>query len=538
MWQRWIALCVCLGFVMPAMAKTTDTYNVKKLGAAGDGKTKDTAIIQKAIDAASDTGGGTVLLPTGTYLSGTLRLKSNVTIHFDRGATLLGSTDIDDYPHIWPKFKSFTDNYLCQSLIYAEDVENIAITGFGTIDGQGDADTFKNWRKHDEKRKYGYRPYLIRIVTSKNIVVRDIALLDSPMWVQQYLACDNVVLENQNVYSHTNANNDMIDIDCCHNVRISGCTGDSGDDAITIKSTGPRVSKNIAVTNCVVSSWCNAIKCGTESTGGFQNISITNIAIRRSRHPGPNGQIRSGLAGIALELVDGGVMDRVVVSDIVMEGTLSPIFLRLGNRARPHTDGAPKPGVGKLRNVTISNVVATGAANIGCPISGIPGHPVENLTLSNINLSFIGGGTADQVDREIPENEGGYPESQMFGTLPTYGFYVRHANNVTLDNIRLQYEAPEQRPGLFCNDVSNLTIHNFQAQPPVGEKPSIILNDVQQSLIGGCIAPAGTMVFCRLQGDTKAISLVGNDLSRALVSADLQEGLDQDILFSMANRLE
>lgn len=538
MWQRGIVLFVCIGFAVSAQAEPIGIFNVKDLGAVGDGKTKDTQAIQKAVDAASKAGGGTVFLPNGTYLSGTIRLKSNVTIHFDRGATLLGSTDIEDYPKIWPAFKSFTDTYLCQSLIYAEDVENVAITGFGTIDGQGDAETFQNWRKHDKDRKYGYRPYLIRIVTSRNIVVRDITLLDSPMWVQQYLACDNVTLENQTVYSHVNANNDMIDIDCCHNVRISGCTGDTGDDAITLKSTANRVCKNITITNCVVSTWCNAIKCGTESNGGFQNISITNCVIRRSKHRDSKGNIRSGQAGIALKLVDGGVMDRIVISDIVMEGTLSPIFIRLGNRVRPHTEGVPTPGMGKLRNVTIGNIIATGARDTGCAISGLPGHPIENLTLSNINLSFEGGGGADLVDREVPEVADKYPSPHMFGKLPAYGLYIRHADGVTLDNVSLSYEEPEHRPGLVCRDVRNLRINNFQAKPPVSEKPAIILDSVDRALIGGCIAPAGTMVFCRLQGDSKRISLIGNDLSLALLAADLARGLDQDVLFSMANRLE
>ena len=538
MWQRWIVLFVCISFAVSAQAEPTGIFNVKDLGAIGDGKTKDTQAIQKAVDAAGKAGGGTVFLPNGTYLSGTIRLKSNVTIHLDRGATLLGSTDIEDYTKIWPAFKSFTDTYLCQSLIYAEDVENVAITGFGTIDGQGDAEAFQNWRKHDKNRKYGYRPYLIRIVTSRNIVVRDITLLDSPMWVQQYLACDNVVLENQTVYSHVNANNDMIDIDGCHNVRISGCTGDTGDDAITLKSTANRVCKNITITNCVVSTWCNAIKCGTESNGGFQDISITNCAIRRSKHRDSKGNIRSGQAGIALKLVDGGVMDRLVISDIVMEGTLSPIFIRLGNRARPYTEGAPKPGMGKLRNVTISNIIATGARDTGCAISGLPGHPIENLTLSNINLSFEGGGGEDLVDREVPEVADKYPSPHMFGKLPAYGLYIRHADGVTLDNVSLSYEAPEHRPGLVCRDVRNLRINNFQSQPPVGEKPAIILDSVDRALIGGCIAPAGTMVFCRLQGDSKRISLIGNDLSLALLAADLARGLDQDVVFSKANRLE
>jgi polygalacturonase len=412
-------------------------YDVRDYGARGDGKTLCTSAIQKAIDRCSKDGGGTVYLAPGTFLSGTVRLKSDVIMKLAAGSTLLGSKDLEDYPPTVQAFRSYTDNYTNKSLIYAEKAERISIVGRGTIDGQGAS--FKG--------SYMVRPYIIRFTECRNITVENITLRDSPMWMQHYMACDDVRISGVTVRSRVNNNNDGINIDSCRRVVISDCNISSGDDAIVLKSTSARICRDVTVSNCVVSSLCNGLKMGTESNGGFKNIVMTGCAIYDTR-----------LAGVALEIVDGGTMDRVVVSNITMDKIGAPIFLRLGNRARPFQKGAEKPGIGAMRNITISNIEATGANPTGCAIVGLPEAAIENVTLSNLRLSFDGGGTKADTGRSVPEKPGDYPEYSMFGRLPAYGLYCRHVKGLKLLNVQLQLAKPDQRHAVVFEDVEGALI--------------------------------------------------------------------------------
>lgn len=415
-------------------------YDVRQRGAAADGSTPATKAIQVAVDACAAAGGGTVYFPPGRYLSGTIVLKSGVALELEAGAVLLGSANLADYPSHLAAFRSFTDSYTEKSLIYAEKVENIAIRGRGRIDGQGASFP-------QQAHPYKLRPYLIRVIECRNILVEDVTIVNSPMWVQHYLASDDVVIRGIKVYSKVNHNNDGIDIDCSQRVRISDCDISSGDDAIVLKATANRPCRDVTVTNCTLNTNCNALKLGTESNGGFDNIAVSNCTIYDTR-----------LAGIAVEMVDGGLLERVSFHNIVMKNTSCPIFVRLGNRARPFTEGGPKPGMGRLRHVVISNVQAVGANNTGCSITGLPGHPVEDVTLDNVRLSFAGGGTPVDAQRKIEENADKYPEYRMFGTLPAYGFYCRHARNLTFRNVETRFDAPEARPGLVTEDVEGLRV--------------------------------------------------------------------------------
>ncbi|UCE47903.1 MAG: right-handed parallel beta-helix repeat-containing protein, partial [Phycisphaerales bacterium] len=324
-----------------------------------------------------------------------------------------------------------------KSLIYAEKAERIAIIGRGTIDGQG----------RSFKGPYKMRPYIIRFIECRNVTVEDITLRNSPMWVQHYLACDDVRISGITVHSRVNHNNDGINIDSCHRVVIADCNIISGDDAIVLKSTSARICRDVTVSNCVVSSHCNGLKMGTESNGGFKNIVLTGCAIYNTR-----------LAGVALEIVDGGTMDRIVVSDITMDRIGAPIFLRLGNRARPFKKDMAKPGIGTMKNITINNIEATGASLTGCAIAGLPKAAIENVTLSNLRLSFAGGGTKADANRNIPEKSTAYPEYSMFGVLPSYGLYCRHVKGLKLLNIQLQLAKADQRRAVIFEDVEDAFI--------------------------------------------------------------------------------
>ncbi|MHC4509041.1 MAG: glycoside hydrolase family 28 protein [Planctomycetota bacterium] len=460
----WILTGLVLVLTAGPVIAAEELYDVRDYGANADGKTLCTASIQKAIDECSKAGGGTVYLPPGTFLSGTIYMKTGVTLRLDPACTLLGSRDLKDYPPTVQAFRSYTDNYTDKSLIYAEKAERIAITGGGTIDGQGAS--FKG--------PYKVRPYMIRFIQCRNVTVGDVTLKNSPMWVQHYLACDDVRITGVTVRSLVNHNNDGINIDSCHRVVISNCNIVSGDDAIVLKSTSARVCSEVTVSNCVLSTRCNALKMGTESNGGFQNIVITGCAIYNTR-----------LAGVALEIVDGGIMDRVVVSNITMNKIGAPIFLRLGNRARPFKQDMETPGIGVMRNITISNIEATGANPTGCAISGLPEAKIENVTLSNIRLSFEGGGTKTEATRAIPENPADYPEYGMFGKLPAYGFYCRHVKGLKLLNVQLQLAKPDQRHAVVFEDVEDALVDGLDAPLSPDAETIIRLTDVKKVFIRG-----------------------------------------------------
>ncbi len=441
--------------------KTSPGFNVTRFGAVGDGRNLDTEAIQSAIDACTKAGGGNVILPAGTYLSGTLMLRDHVNLHLQEGATLLGSTNLEDYPEIQSEMRHYYEKIVLRSLIYGENLSHISITGKGTIDGQGAAFIVTTNKKPD---RYLNRPHIIRLYACKNVQVRDINMRNSAMWMQHYLACENLTVTSIKVYNHANQNNDMIDIDGCRNVIISDCYGDTDDDALTFKSTSEHACENITVTNCILSSHCNAIKCGTESTGGFKNFTISNCVIKPSEDEVPIFGRRNGISGISLEIVDGGVMDGITISNISMEGPEVPIFIRLGNRARKHFPEAETPAVGQLSNVLISQVIARNTGKTGCAITGIPGYPVKNIKLSNMILEFAGGVKDPASPADIPELEDLYPEATMFGELPAYAFFIRHAEDISLSDITTTTIDPDMRKPVLTQDVRGIILTNAPMQ--------------------------------------------------------------------------
>ncbi len=528
--MRSLAVCF-LGLVCSnAEIAAFGAYDVQQYGAAADGETLCTEALQKAIDDAAAHGGGTVFFPAGRYLSGTLWMKSHVTLELDAGAVLLGSRNPKDYPQRLPKIRSYTDRYVRQALIAGEDLERVAIRGRGTIDGQGAAFRWK---------EYENRPYLVRFVGCRDVLVEGITLESSAMWMQHYLACDRVRIRGVRVFNHVGYNNDGLDIDGCHDVCVSDCIFDSDDDALCLKSTLDRACENVTISNCVLSSHCNALKMGTESNGGFKNITITNCTICTPRYSKSTYGRQTGISGVALEIVDGGTLDGVNVSNLSIDGVAVPIFLRLGNRARPFTPDGPKPAVGRFRNVNISNVVASGASPIGCSITGLPEQSIEGVSLCNVRLTFAGGGSSDLAAASVAERAEQYPEATMFGTLPAYGFYCRHVRGLRLQNVRLQTAEEDGRHAIACDDVSGLTISGLEASGPAAGPALIRLTDTTAGLVTESrpIGPVGTML--RLEGPaTRQITLVGNDLAGVTRVADADDDVPEDALFQTANRLQ
>jgi polygalacturonase len=366
--------CVAAALVICAStAVRAKDVDVTDFGAAGDGKTLDSAAIQKAIDAAHADGGGKVTVPRGTYLAGTIVLKDNITLHLGAGAEIRGTTDLAQYKNLDP-FKDGLGAEVGTAFVTVIDAKNVTIEGKGTFNGNGkavaDAKSFKG-------EGWGFRPMLFRVVRSKDVIVRDVTFRDSASWTTNYFQCDGVRIENVKIDSHVAAHNDGINIDASQNVSIVNCDVDSGDDALVLKSTSNVPCRNITATDCRLKSRQGAIKLGTESLGGFENIRVSKCEIRDTR----NG-------GIKILCVDGGKLKDVVIEDIVMDNVRTPIFVRLGARLKTFREGDPKKSAaGTLENVVLRNVKARAAADAqimppsGVFITGIPGHPISGLTL-------------------------------------------------------------------------------------------------------------------------------------------------------------
>lgn len=503
-----------INFALIIVIAQENEINVLKYGAVGDGKTLNTNALQKAIDGAYENGGGKVVIPAGTFLTGSLDLRSNVELHISNGAVLLGSTDINDYNKRVPELESYNDIFLEHALIYAEKQKNIAVTGNGTINGQGDSEAFiaKTKKKPD---RYKNRPFVIRFVQCENVKIKDVTMMNSAMWMQQYLACEDVLIDGIRVVNHANKNNDMIDIDGSRNVIMQNCIGDTDDDALTLKSTSEYPTENVTITNCILSSHVNAIKFGTESIGGFRNITISNIVIKPSRDRDPIYGFPDGLSGITLATVDGGDLEGILIDNIRIEGTQVPIYLRRGNRGRTVREEYKSKPPGNYEGVKISNVIATGVTSpVGCSITGIPGYPVKNITLSNISIEFAGGGTFDDAKKEIPELEDHYPESTKWGELPAYGFFVRHVEEISFDNIQLTFRDKDIRPAMIFDDVDGLDLSKLRAEADKNAESLLKFLNVKKASIFYSRSTNKTKLFLKIEGENSdQINLIGNDFS-------------------------
>jgi polygalacturonase len=495
----------------------SSAYNVRNYGAKGDGKQLDTDAINKAIETAAAAGGGTVLFPAGDYLSTSIRLKSNIALYLDQGATIIAAetTATAKYdppePNEWDAYEDFGHTHWHNSLIWGEHLENVSILGPGRIWGRGlvrlgtqsrtaaqnaalenvrDPRTgpfgYPNPRDAVES---GWGNKSIALKLCRNVIIRDITIFHGGHFAILATGVDNLTIDNVKI----DTNRDGIDVDACQNVRISNCTVNSPlDDGICPKSSYAlgyaRATENLTITNCQVSGYVEGslldgtykrepqrasgdfsspmgrIKFGTESNGGFKNITISNCVFDYSR-------------GLALESVDGALLEDVAINNITMrEISNAPIFMRLGFRGRGPKD---KTAIGDLRRISISNVVVyNAAAPISSIISGIPGHPIEDLTLSNIRIYTVGGGTAAQAGRDLPEKEDAYPEPTMFGDTPSYGFFIRHVKGLRIDDVTLGYLKDDGRPPFVLSDVNGIELTHVKAQH-LTDSPMFLFKAVQ-----------------------------------------------------------
>ncbi len=496
------AACAVISLALGQPAERV--FDIRDFGAKPGGVTLCTEAIQKAIDAAASEGSGTVRLPAGAWLSGTIFLRSRITLQLDAGCTLLGSTNRNDYLH--RKADGPPDAApVVHDLIVGDKLERVAIRGSGRINGNGSV-----WR--DPK---GRRPKAIHLSSCRDVLVEGIHIESTGSWAQHYHNCDQLTLRNITVFNHASFNNDGLDVDSCRDVTIAGCNIDSDDDALCLKSASDRPCENVTISDCNVSSHCNGIKMGTESGGGFLNIKISRCAVSSPKRSKVIYGKQRGLAGIALEIVDGGRMDHVSMSDIAIEGVSVPIFVRLGNRARIYKPATTKPGIGSLQNVTLRNITARSCSTIGCSITGLPDHPVRNITLENVRLGFEGGEGKDALAKPVPERPTSYPECKMFGTLPAWGFYCRHVRGMSFRNVQLHADQPDLRHAFVCDDAEDVTLDTLGAQFSAGAAPLIRLVQTKNFLLRGSRLDASGGTLLSLEGSaTRRVALRDNDLSR------------------------
>lgn len=507
--------CILLLFLLGVFSGwvSANDHLITAYGAVADGRTINTKFIQKAIDDASAEGGGRVIIPPGNFMTGSLFLKSGVDLHVALGAVLLGSHSTSDYQKLAGR----------AALILGYQQDHVSISGEGIIDGQGQelmVDVFRKLRSGEAKddsiwlvKRPGFgRAMVLYLNGCHNVSVTDITLKNASNWVQDYRECDQVVINRITVQSTAYWNNDGLDITDSKNVRITNCFINATDDALCLKSENPNSAcENIFVDSCTLRSSANGLKFGTANAGGFKNIKIRNLIVYDTYR-----------SAIALESVDGGVMENIDIQYVTATNTGNAIFIRRGHRNKTGP-------VSTAKGIYIANVkvqVPLYKPDQGYPIEGppdhlragfdkmpvrpssfhiyghpylpynlvpssivgIPGYPVQDVTLENIDISYGGRSSKDiaylpiESIGRVPENEANYPEFSMFGELPAWGFYIRHAEGIHFKNVTLHYLEDDFRPAIVMDDVKNMNMTGLNI-PTVKDIPVILLNKTKNITI-------------------------------------------------------
>ncbi len=469
--------------------------NVRTYGAKGDGSTTDTPSINRAIDDVAQRGGGTVYFPAGVYLCYSIHLKSKVGLYLDQGAVILGGptpmegTATGGYDHAepqgdWEPYQDYGHNHWHNSLLWGEGLHDISITGPGLIWGKGLSRGWDNEKTRPDSYKTGVGNKAIALKNCRNVLLRDFKILEGGWFGILATGVDNFTIDNLII----DTIRDGMDIDCCRNVRVSNCTVNSPwDDAICPKSSYAlgyaRPTENVTITNCYVTgvyevgsvvngTWkrlpadphsynTGRIKLGTESNGGFKNITISNCVFESCQ-------------GFALESEDGAIVEDITFTGITMRDIrTAPFFLRLGARLRG--PAGTRPGV--MRRIVLSNITCTGSSLLPAILSGIPGHCIEDIKISNVILNQQGGAPASMAALDPPEKEAAYPDPFMFGDLPASGLFARHVRNLDVSHIDIQTREPDARPAVWLNDVDGVDF--FRLRTPHGAATTFDLRQVK-----------------------------------------------------------
>ncbi len=477
-------------------------YDVRRFGARGDGKTNDASAIQKAIDACSANGGGVVLLHNGTFRSGAIILKDHVELHLTSTAVLLGSSDIHDFH----EDHQFNHGEPVRSFVHADSCRHIAITGSGTIDGQG--------HLFESGGSYAVRPFLIQLRSCQDVRIENVLLHNSAVWACWLLQCERVVVDQVRIDNPISPNRDGIDIDGCKEVRISNCHITTEDDSLAFKvSERGHPCRDVVITNCILSSQCAAIRFGPDAADDIENVTISNCVIRDTR-----------LNGIKIQEAMGAAIRNITFSNIVMDNVRGPVSIRVAGWQLNPGDSAPfeindsRWESGTLQNILFNNIQATMPAdNICISLTGTSKTRPRQITFSNLDFTFAGGGTARQGSRRhVPDLDRHYPEMYIFGELPAYGMYIHHASGIRMENVKFRLADRDLRPALVCDDVDQLDLSGFQVAGDRDAESAIRLQNCQEVFIEGSRTLNETGTFLRVEGaESKAVFLTGNLLHGA-----------------------
>lgn len=491
----WIAMLMLVLMINTAYAQSK-LYPITSYGARADGQTDNTQAIQKAIDAASESGGGTVLVPAGKFVTGVIYLKSNINLHFDKGAALLATINRADY-----------GSQKASALIVATNLQHVTISGNGVIDGRGElllkdiyrmlrAGTLKDneWQTynpwHQMRPAEDNRPHLMDFKNCQDVNIKNITIKNGLCWIQDYRSCRDMVIDSIMVESNTFLNNDGIDLVDCKNVKLTHSFFNVADDGVCLKSSDPNgACENIDISDCRIRSSASAFKMGTASAGGFKKIKVRNLDIYDTYR-----------SAIAIETVDGAQLEDIDIRNVNARNTGNAIFIRLGQR---NQRAAP----GTLRRVYIGQVkvqVPAGKPDAGynmegpvvrgkhhvfpSSIVGIPQHNVEDVTLEDIDINYEGTTKKDYAKfsldslKSIPEVVSDYPEFSMFGELPAWGFFVRHAEGITFKNVKLSYGKNDLRAACIFDDVKNISINGLHVNKAQSNPAVIIHNSTTTSM--------------------------------------------------------
>jgi polygalacturonase len=500
-------------------ASNSGVFDVRNYGATGDGKTLDTDAVNRAIEAAAATGGGTVVFPPGAYLCFSIRLKSYVHLYLHEGSSIVaaespkpgettgyngGVYDAAEPKTDWDAYQDYGHNHWHNSLIWGEDIHDFSITGTGLIYGKGLSFGAGRSARGNYPIYVAEQPGVgnkaIALKNCRNVVFRDFSMLKGGHFALLLTGVDNLTIDNLKI----DTDRDGMDIDCCQNVRVSNCTVNSPwDDGICPKSSYAlgyaRPTRNVTITNCLVTGYyqlgtvldgtykkfdekvrafgTGRIKCGTESNGGFINITVSNCVFE-------------GCLGYALESVDGALLEDIAITNTTMRDLgCGPLFMRLGARLRGPKETTK---VGTMKRILISNLECYNAPKRqGSILSGIPGYPIEDVKLSNIYIETVGGGVADDAKVAVPELEDGYPEPGRFGPTPTSGFFLRHMKHLEMSHVEIANSIADARPSFYLSSVERADF--FAVTAPRGADGAFALHDVRDLRIGWSRAAADTV---------------------------------------------
>lgn len=472
--------------LLNSCSNNSNVFNIKKYGATGDGKTFDTNAINAAISACSEAGGGTVLFPAdGTYLTGSVHLKSNIEYNIEKGATIMGAPNgIDAYdppePNKWDKYQDFGHSHFHNSLMWGENIDNITFTGGGEINGGG---IVRNTVPAGDGNK------AIAIKVGNNITFKNIIINQGGWFAIILNGCKNIVIDSVIV----NTTRDGIDLMSCSDVSITNSEFhsnryengriDGGDDAIGIKSDyalGKKInSENIVIDNCILSSGgANGIQFGSETVGNFKNITVSNITIKHANK-----------AGIGITSNDGAVIENVTYRNIKMSKIQTPFFISVSNRGRT----PEKTEAGKIKNIIFENIVADDCYGYvkkrvnTATISGLPESTIDDLIFRNVFITYKEGGKKEDALITPP-----YPENyapRAMEKRPASGFFIRHARNVKFENLKIRFENPDYRPAFVLNDVKNIQI----IKPDIQIFPEALTDILAKSVTGLVQFPDNTL---------------------------------------------